>query len=58
MQWDMITGAAKRADSYLLTMSRGQFLLFPFTVFNSESDMRLLERILKQKNLLTEEKTK
>ncbi len=58
MQWDMITSASKRVDSYLLTMSRGQFLLFPFTVFNSESDMRLLERILKQKNLLTDEKVK
>jgi hypothetical protein len=58
MQWDMIKTAVKEKDAYMLTMSKGQFLRFPFSVFNSESDMRLLERILKQKNLLPEEKAK
>jgi len=38
-----------------LVMSRGQFLHFPISVFNSEHDLRLFERILKQKNLLTVE---
>jgi YcxB-like protein len=58
MQWDAIKSATKEKDAYLLSMSKGQFLHFPFSVFNSESDMRLLERILKQKNLLDEEKNK
>lgn len=56
MQWEQIQSAYKSKDAYILVMSRGQFLHFPFTVFNSEHDIRLFERILKQKNLLEESK--
>ncbi|TAE91268.1 MAG: YcxB family protein, partial [Runella slithyformis] len=58
MQWDQIKSAKKDKDgSYLLHITRGQFLHFPADVFNSEHDVRLFERILKQKNLIpTEEK--
>jgi YcxB-like protein len=52
MPWEQIKTATKEKDSYLLVMSRGQFLQFPFDVFNSEHDIKLFERILKQKNLL------
>lgn len=52
MQWEQIKSAYKDKDAYVLIMSRGQFLHFPESVFNSEHDVRLFERILKQKNLL------
>jgi YcxB-like protein len=52
MQWDQIKSAVKEKDGYLLVMSRGQFLHFPLTAFNSEHDLRLFERVLKQKNLI------
>lgn len=56
MQWDQIQSAYKDKDAYILVMSRGQFLHFPTSAFNSEHDLKLFERILKQKNLLTETK--
>jgi hypothetical protein len=52
----VIKSAYKYKDSYVLVMARGQFLHFPTSVFNSEHDLRLFERILKQKNLLPEVK--
>ena len=57
MQWDQIKSAYKEKEAYVLVMARGQFLHFPTSVFNSEHDLRLFERILKQKNLLPEAKT-
>jgi len=59
MPWDQIKSAIKAKDgSYLLNITRGQFLHFPAEVFNSEHDVRLFERILKQKNLLEVENVK
>ena len=59
MPWDQIKSATKAKDgSYLLNITRGQFLHFPAEVFNSEHDIRLFERILKQKSLLAVEDTK
>jgi YcxB-like protein len=52
LQWDQIKEAEKHKDAYLLIVARGQFLHFPFNVFNSEHDQKLFERILKQKNLI------
>jgi hypothetical protein len=56
MQWDQMQSAYKDKKAYILVMSRGQFLHFPLSAFNSEHDLKLFERILKQKNLLAEEK--
>ncbi|MFN8349232.1 MAG: YcxB family protein [Spirosomataceae bacterium] len=56
MPWDQIKSAYKHKEAYVLVMARGQFLHFPNSVFNSEHDLRLFERILKQKNLLAEAK--
>ncbi len=52
MKWDSIQSAEKMADAFLLIIGKGQFLRFPFTVFNSEHDMKLFESILKRKELL------
>ena len=36
-------------------MGKSQFLYMPFTIFNSESDQRFMDMLLKRKGLLTEE---
>ncbi len=56
MQWDMIQSVEKDKDAYILNMSKGQFLHFPFSVFNSEHDLKMFERVLKQKSLLNDDK--
>jgi len=56
MKWDMIKDAYKDKEAYVLVMSRGQFIYLPYTVFNSDHDMKLFDRILKQKNLIVEGK--
>lgn len=58
MKWDSIKSVYKEKDAYVMVISRGQFLYFPFSVFNSEHDLRLMERILKQKGLLKDEEKK
>jgi hypothetical protein len=52
-KWDMIQEAAKLSDSFLLVVSKGQFLHFPFKIFNSEGEIKFLEAILQRKNLLS-----
>jgi hypothetical protein len=53
LKWDMFTRVTKDKNGYLFEMpGRGQFLYFPFDVFNAENDRKLLDRILREKNLL------
>ncbi len=52
IKWDTILSAEKSKNGFLLHISRGQFLHFPYSVFNSEHDQKLLESILRRKNLL------
>lgn len=56
MKWDMIKECYKEKDAYVMVLSRGQFIYLPFTVFNSEHDLKMMERILKQKDLITDVK--
>ena len=52
IKWDMIQKAEKRADAFVLILSKAQFFYFPFKIFNSENDIRFVESILKRKELL------
>ncbi len=52
IKWDTIKEVEKRESAFLLIIGKGQFLHFPFHVFNSEHDLRLFESILKRKELL------
>jgi hypothetical protein len=52
MKWESIQSAERLADAFLLIIGKGQFLRFPFSVFNSEHDLKLFESILKRKELL------
>lgn len=51
-KWDIIKQAFKLSDAFLLVISKGQFLHFPFKIFNSEGEIKFLEAILQRKNLL------
>jgi hypothetical protein len=53
IKWDTIENAEMTKDAYMLFISNAQFLRFPFTVFNSNHDLRLMETILKRKELLS-----
>ena len=52
MKWDMIKGAYKEKDHFLLVLSRAQFLYWPFDIFASDNDLRATESILRRKNLI------
>lgn len=54
MKWEMIKGAYKEKEHYLLIISRAQFLHLPFYIFNSDNEMKFFESILRRKNLIKE----
>ena len=54
LKWENIKEAYKEKEHFLLFFSRVQFLHLPFSIFNSENDIRFMESILKRKNLIKE----
>lgn len=50
--WDKIIGAVQTKDAYMLMLSKAQFFYLPYKIFNTETEMRFLESILKRKELL------
>jgi len=52
IEWNKIQRVEKKKDGYLFVLSKAQFLYFPFNVFQGEQSVKLLETILKRKNLL------
>jgi hypothetical protein len=52
IKWENIKKVEKNKDGFIMTISKAQFLFFPFKIFNSENDIRFIEVILQRKNLL------
>ncbi|PWJ58419.1 YcxB-like protein [Dyadobacter jejuensis] len=52
MKWEQIQDAYKDKEGYVLVISKGQFIYLPFTIFNSEHEHKMFERIMKQKDYL------
>ena len=52
MKWEMIKKAYKEKDHFLLVISKAQFIHLPFSIFNSENDLRFTESLLRRKNLI------
>jgi len=50
--WDTVKQVYKEKEAYVLVLSRGQFIYLPFSIFNTDNDIKFLERILRQKNLI------
>lgn len=52
VKWDLFKKVYKRKNDFLFIMGRGQFLLLPYKIFNSDNDLRFLDSILNRKELL------
>jgi YcxB-like protein len=52
INWDTVQKVYVEKDAYTLVLSRGQFIHLPFSIFSSDNDMKFVERILRQKNLI------
>lgn len=52
LTWDQIKSAKKTDDSFILNVSRGQFIQLPFKIFTSDNDIRFMESILRRKELV------
>lgn len=52
--WEQVKTVEKTSDSYILRMDRFQFLHFPFNIFQSDRDIKLLEAMFRRKKLLPE----
>lgn len=52
IKWETIQNAEMTDDAFMLFVSNNQFLRFPFTVFNSPNDLKLMETILRRKELM------
>ena len=50
--WDKITRADVTKDAFILSLSKAQFFYLPFKIFNTETETKFLESILKRKELL------
>jgi YcxB-like protein len=54
VKWDMVQSAQKDKEAYIFTLGKFQFLYLPFSIFTSDNDRKLMDRILKEKNLISE----
>ncbi len=54
MKWEQIQDVYKDEEAYVMVISRGQFVHLPFSIFTSEHDIKVFERILRQKEFLKE----
>ncbi|MFD1819814.1 hypothetical protein SAMN04515674_103372 [Pseudarcicella hirudinis] len=52
IKWDMILSAYKDKEAYILTMGKFQFIYLPFTIFTSENDKKLMDKILRDKGFI------
>jgi len=52
MKWENIKKVEKQNDSFILYISKGQFLYLPEKIFNSDNDLRFFESLLKRNNLI------
>tara|TARA_R110002124_G_scaffold149486_2_gene315612 strand:+ start:250 stop:801 length:552 start_codon:yes stop_codon:yes gene_type:complete len=52
LKWEQILDAYLDKEGYVLVISKGQFIYLPFTIFNSEHEHKMFERIMKQKNFI------
>lgn len=52
ISWEKITSAKITKNAYMLMISKAQFFYLPFKIFNTETETRFLESILKRKELI------
>ena len=52
IKYEQIQLVKKNSDALLLFISPIQFFYLPYSIFNSDADIKITESILKRKNLL------
>jgi len=52
MPWDSIKKAQMNKDAIVLKLSIVQFIHLPYSIFQTENDLKFTERLLRQKGLL------
>lgn len=52
IKYDQIQLVKKKSDALLIFLSPIQFFYLPYSIFNSDADIKITESILKRKNLL------
>lgn len=52
ISWDLVKSVSKDKDAYILQLSLAQFLHFPYAIFKTEKDLRVMDMFLSRKNLL------
>ncbi|MFY8035385.1 MAG: YcxB family protein [Flexibacteraceae bacterium] len=52
IKYDQIQLVKKKSDALLIFISPIQFFYLPYSIFNSDADIKITESILKRKNLL------
>jgi hypothetical protein len=52
IKWDMVKSARKEKAAYLLSLGRYQYLYLPFSIFNSDHDLKMMDTILRRKELM------
>lgn len=52
IRWDMVKRVRKGKDYFLLVISKAQLIHLPFRIFQTENEVKLMETLLKRKNLL------
>jgi hypothetical protein len=50
--WDMIKSVVKDQDAFILFLSKAQFIHLPYRIFNHPNDIKLMDSLLRRKNLL------
>ncbi len=52
MKWDQIKRAWMDKKQFVLIINKAQFMLFPYTVFKTQNEIKFVETILKRKGYL------
>jgi hypothetical protein len=50
--WDMIKSAEKDGEAFTLFLSKAQFIHLPYRIFTHPNDVKLMDSLLRRKNLL------
>ena len=54
IKWETIKKAIMTRDAFLLIISKAQFIYLPFRIFNSDSEIKFMESLLRRKGYVKE----
>lgn len=54
MKWDQVKRAWADKKQFVLVINKAQMMMFPYTVFKTQNEVKFIETILKRKGLIKE----